>query len=181
MRPTVRLFAIAACAVLALHAAGCAKKAVQTAPPPPTTTPGSGTVPTPGTTPPTTPPATTPGTLTPAEAAALVRGMQTVFFALDSWSLDDGARAALDANARVLRDNPSLAVTVEGHCDERGTVEYNQALGEKRAEAVKQYFADAGIAMSRMVTVSYGKERPSDEGHDEAAWSRNRRAEFSPR
>ncbi len=181
MRPTIRLTAIAACAVFALAAAGCAKKAVQTPPPPPTSTPDAGTVPTPAPTTPATPPATTPGALTPAEAAALVRGMQTVYFALDSWSLDDGARAALDANARVLRDNASLSITVEGHCDERGTVEYNQALGEKRAEAVKQYFADAGIAMSRMVTVSYGKERPSDEGHDDAAWAKNRRAEFSPR
>lgn len=181
MRPTIRLITLAACAALALTGAGCAKKAVQTTPPPPATTPGTGTVPTPG---PTTPPATTPttpGPLSPAEAAALVRGMQTVYFALDSWALDDGSRAALDANARVLRDNPTLAITVEGHCDERGSVEYNQALGEKRAEAVKQYFADAGIAMSRMVTVSYGKERPADEGHDDAAWSRNRRAEFSSR
>ncbi len=175
MRSTIRLVLIAAFAALTVGAVGCAKKATQTAPPPPVSTPAT---PTPTPTPTTTP--TTPAT--PAmDAASLVRGMQTVFFSLDSWSLDDGARSALDANARVLRDNLSLNVTIQGHCDERGTVEYNQALGEKRAEAVKQYFADAGIALSRMGTVSFGKERPAVEGQDESAWSRNRRAEFTPR
>ena len=174
MRQTYRLTVISAVAAFALFAAGCAKKAVQTVPPPPATTPTTTPTPTPTTTPPVeTPPA--------ADAATLIRSMQTVFFALDSWSLDDGARAALDANSRVLRDNTALNIVIQGHCDERGTVEYNQALGEKRAEAVKQYFADAGIALSRMSTVSFGKERPADEGHDESAWARNRRAEFAPR
>lgn len=173
MRPDIRLLLIAALATFAMAAAGCAKKAVQTPPPPPVTTPAPTPTPTP--TPPATPPAPA------ADAAELVRSMQTVYFALDSWALDDGARSALDANARVLRDNPSLNIRIEGHCDERGTVEYNQALGERRAEAVKQYFADAGIGMSRMSTVSFGKERPAVEGHDESAWSRNRRAEFTPR
>lgn len=174
MRQMFRLFAISAVAAFALIATGCAKKAVQTVPPPPATTPTTTPTPTPTTTPPVdTPPA--------ADAATLIRSMQTVYFALDSWSLDDGARAALDANSRVLRENTSLNIAIHGHCDERGTVEYNQALGEKRAEAVKQYFADAGIALSRMSTVSFGKERPADEGHDEAAWARNRRAEFAPR
>lgn len=175
MRHTLRSALLAAFAAIAMTAAGCAKKAVQTPPPPPAPTTTPSTVPTPAPTTPATPPA-------PAmDAAALVRSMQTVYFALDSWALDDGARAALDANARVLRDNVSLNIRIEGHCDERGTVEYNQALGEKRAEAVKQYFADAGIATSRMSTVSFGKERPAVEGSDEAAWSRNRRAEFTPR
>jgi peptidoglycan-associated lipoprotein len=178
MRTTLRTLALVAVAAIALGAAGCAKKATQ-APPTPAPTPGGTTTPTPtptpgGTTTPTTP---TSG----ADPATVVRSLQTVFFALDSWALDDGARGALDANARVLRDNPGVSVTIEGHCDERGTVEYNLALGERRAESVRQYLVDAGIGQGRMAVVSFGKERPVADGSDEAAWARNRRAEFTAR
>ena len=107
--------------------------------------------------------------------------MQVVYFGYDSFTLDDGARAALDSNAKQMRDNPALVVSVDGHCDERGTVEYNQALGQKRAETVQQYLTDAGIPANRFRVISYGKERPADEGHDESAWAKNRRVEFSAR
>lgn len=157
----------------ALLASGCAKKAVQAppapAPAPPTATP----VPAPVTPPPAPEPAPTPS------ADQLIGTLQPVFFPLDSYTLDEAARATLDANARILRDNNSLRVTVEGHCDERGTVEYNEALGQKRAEAARDYLANAGVNGTRLQVVSYGKERPFDEGHDEAAWAKNRRAHFS--
>ena len=84
----------------------------------------------------------------------------------------------LQANAQVLKKQPTWQVTVEGHCDERGTAEYNLALGERRALAAKTYLVSLGIAADRLRTVSYGKEFPFDPGHDEAAWSKNRRAHF---
>jgi peptidoglycan-associated lipoprotein len=101
-----------------------------------------------------------------------------VFFGLDSSDIDPTAKAALDQNAAVLKQHPTWAVTVEGHCDERGTAEYNLALGDRRAAAAVAYLRSLGIAADRMKTVSYGKEFPFDAGHDEAAWSKNRRAHF---
>lgn len=101
-----------------------------------------------------------------------------VFFALDSAELDDAGRAVVTANADLLRKYRTWVMTVEGHCDERGTPEYNLALGERRAVAVKTYLVSLGIGPERLRTVSYGKEFPFEPGHDEAAWSRNRRAHF---
>jgi len=101
-----------------------------------------------------------------------------VFYALDGADLDEAGRATVTANAALLRKYPTWVVTVEGHCDERGTAEYNLALGERRAVAVKTYLVSLGIAPDRVRTVSYGKEFPFDPGHDEAAWSQNRRAHF---
>lgn len=101
-----------------------------------------------------------------------------VYFDFDKYNLVDSAKAALENNARVLRDNPSVIVIVEGHCDERGTVEYNLSLGEKRANAAMAYLKDLGIAANRMSVISYGKERPAVMGSNEAAWAKNRRAEF---
>ena len=106
---------------------------------------------------------------------------EAVFFDFDSYSVRDDARAALDRNARLLRDNGSAQVTIEGHCDERGTVEYNQALGERRAQAARDYLVSAGISGSRIQIISYGKERPFADGHDESAWQQNRRAPVSGR
>lgn len=103
---------------------------------------------------------------------------QPVFFALDSSELDDAGRAIATANAQVLRKYPTWVVTIEGHCDERGTAEYNLALGERRAIAVRTYLLSLGVAPDRIRTVSYGKEFPFDAGHDEAAWGKNRRAHF---
>ncbi|MBI3050464.1 MAG: peptidoglycan-associated lipoprotein Pal [Acidobacteria bacterium] len=101
-----------------------------------------------------------------------------VFFALDSAELDEAGRAVATASAQLLRKYPTWVITIEGHCDERGTAEYNLALGERRAVAVKTYLASLGISPDRIRTVSYGKEFPFDPGHDEAAWSKNRRAHF---
>lgn len=172
MRLSPRFAAVALSALLVIAASGCAKKPAATTPVPPAPT----STPTP--TPPPPPPAPTPE---PPKPAVTASDLRIVYFAYDSFTLDGTARAALDANAALLRDNPALAVSVDGHADERGTVEYNQALGQKRAEAVQQYMTDAGIPGSRFRVISYGKERPVDEGHDEAAWARNRRVEFTPR
>jgi len=100
------------------------------------------------------------------------------FFSYDSDELTEGARDALTANAGVLRAQASWIVTIEGHCDERGTAEYNLALGDRRALAAKNFLLSLGVVAERVRTVSYGKEFPFDLDHDEGAWSRNRRAHF---
>lgn len=100
------------------------------------------------------------------------------FFGLDSADLDDPGRAVVAANAALLKRYPTWMVTIEGHCDERGTAEYNLALGERRAVAVMTYLVSLGISPDRLRTVSYGKEFPFDPGHDENAWAKNRRAHF---
>ncbi len=99
-----------------------------------------------------------------------------VFFAFDSSALDARAQSLLQAQAAWLRSYPSVTITVEGHCDERGTREYNLALGDRRASAVKDYLVALGVAPGRVATVSFGKERPVALGHNDAAWSQNRRA-----
>ena len=104
--------------------------------------------------------------------------LKPVFFALDSSEIDTASKAVLDANAALLKQNASWVVTVEGHCDERGTAEYNLALGDRRAGAAVAYLRALGIPAARMKTVSYGKEFPFDPGHDDAAWAKNRRAHF---
>jgi len=103
---------------------------------------------------------------------------QIVYFDYDKFNLVDSAKIALDNNARVLKDNPNVLVMIEGHCDERGTIEYNLSLGEKRANSAMQYIKDLGISNVRMKTISYGKEKPADPGHNERAWSKNRRVIF---
>jgi len=104
--------------------------------------------------------------------------LKPVFFALDNNEIDPAGKAVLDANAAVLKQNATWVVTIEGHCDERGTAEYNLALGDRRATAAVAYLRTLGIPADRMKTVSYGKEFPFDPGHDEGAWSKNRRAHF---
>ena len=99
-----------------------------------------------------------------------------VYFATDSHTLDPDARAILDTQATWLLRNPAISVTIEGHCDERGTREYNLALGDRRANAAKNYLAARGVPAGRMSTISWGKERPVAEGSDEGAWTQNRRA-----
>lgn len=103
---------------------------------------------------------------------------QPVFFALDSSEVDQLGQQALKTNATILQKYASWVITIEGHCDERGTAEYNLALGERRALAAKTYLVSLGIPADRLRIVSYGKEFPFDPGHDEAAWSKNRRAQF---
>jgi peptidoglycan-associated lipoprotein len=101
-----------------------------------------------------------------------------VLFAVDSADLDETGRAVASANAELMKKNPSWVITVEGHCDERGTAEYNLALGERRAIAVKTFLVSLGIPPDRVRTISYGKEFPFDPGKTEEALSRNRRGHF---
>jgi peptidoglycan-associated lipoprotein len=104
--------------------------------------------------------------------------LKPVFYELDSSDLNAESQKVLEENAALLKRYSTWAVTVEGHCDERGTAEYNLALGERRAIAARSYLVSLGIAADRMRTVSYGKEFPFDPGNDEAAFSKNRRAHF---
>ena len=104
--------------------------------------------------------------------------LKPVFFGLDSSDIDPSAKSVLDVNAPLLKRYPSWIVTIEGHCDERGTAEYNLALGERRAIAARAYLVSLGISADRLRTVSYGKEFPFDPGHEDGAWAKNRRAHF---
>ncbi len=104
--------------------------------------------------------------------------LKPVFFALDAAELTSEGQTTLNADADVLKKHPTWMVTIEGHCDERGTAEYNLALGERRAVAARTYLVSLGIPGDRLRTVSYGKEFPFDPGHNEAAWAKNRRAHF---
>jgi peptidoglycan-associated lipoprotein len=99
-------------------------------------------------------------------------------FEFDSATLTAEAQEILRQKAEWLQNNPQVAATIEGHCDERGTNAYNLALGERRAESAKTFLKNLGIASSRLTTISYGEERPVDPGHNEEAWSKNRRGHF---
>ena len=103
-----------------------------------------------------------------------------VFFAFDSSDLDESARATIALWADFMGRYPETVVVVEGHCDERGSREYNLALGERRAAAVRDLLVGLGVDGSRIAIISYGKERPAVEGHDEAAWAQNRRGVLTP-
>jgi peptidoglycan-associated lipoprotein len=104
--------------------------------------------------------------------------LQPVFFELDGAELSAEAQASLTANAETLKKNPTWVISIEGHCDERGTAEYNLALGERRALSTRSYLVSLGISQDRLRTVSYGKEFPFDPNHTESAWAKNRRAHF---
>jgi peptidoglycan-associated lipoprotein len=104
--------------------------------------------------------------------------LQPIFFDFDSSDVNDASRTVLQANAAVLKKYPTWVITIEGHCDERGTAEYNLALGERRAVAARAYLVSLGLDASRLRTVSYGSEFPFDPAHQESAWNRNRRAHF---
>lgn len=106
-------------------------------------------------------------------------GLQKVYFDYNSYSLRADALAALKNNAEMAQKFPNAYILCEGHCDARGTQEYNLALGEKRALAVRDHMIKLGVAADHLLTVSYGKERPAVEGNDESAWKMNRRVEFS--
>ena len=107
-----------------------------------------------------------------------VATLNTVYFDYDRSAIRDDQRGTLRANAAAIRDGSWQTVVIEGHCDERGSEEYNLALGERRANAVRQYLVDSGVPSGRIDTVSFGESRPAAAGHDESAWSRNRRADF---
>jgi len=114
----------------------------------------------------------------PAMQADLVAkaGSDTVYFGTDEFALDNPARATLAAQARWMLANPSVRGSIEGHADERGTREYNLALGERRANSAKDFLIANGVPVARLTVISWGKERPAATGSDESAWARNRRA-----
>lgn len=160
---------LAATALVALSA--CGKKRPPVLPPPPVqqtdANGGPGGV-----------PVDPNGGILPDSDAAFRRDVQsnTVLFGLDQYDIDPTARAILDAQATWLQQHPNVRITIEGHCDERGTREYNLALGDRRANAAKNYLAARGIDPARMTTISYGKERPAALGSDDDSWAQNRRA-----
>ena len=164
---TIRKSTAMIAAITMLAVGACAKKAPDTLPPAPEgtgTDPGAGT----GT-------GVIPGSQEDFLASVGLEG-DRVFFDYDQYNVDAQDQATLQSQAQWLQRNPAVRVTLEGHADERGTRDYNIALGERRANAAKNYLASLGIDPSRLNTVSYGKERPAALGSDEAAWAQNRRA-----
>jgi peptidoglycan-associated lipoprotein len=155
---------------LALTIGACAKRT----PPPAATTEPPAAV--------TNPNSTDPNSLEVVELPALQAdlvakaGSDTVYFGTDEYSLDQATPVTLAAQARWLMANPNVRASIEGHCDERGTREYNQALGERRANAVRDFMVAQGVPTSRLVVTSWGKERPVATGSNEEAWAQNRRA-----
>ena len=105
--------------------------------------------------------------------------MEDIYFDFDSFTILPEAQDILSSKADWLQSNPDVSVTIEGHCDERGTVEYNLALGDRRAQSAKDFLINLGIAESRLNTISYGEERPLDPASNEDAWAKNRRAHFT--
>jgi len=114
-----------------------------------------------------------------AAAVAETVGVSDIYFDYDSSDILSSETAALEAKAAWLKANPNAKTTIEGHCDERGTSEYNLALGDRRAARAKSFLEKLGISGTRMETVSYGEEKPAVDGHNEDAWSKNRRAHFA--
>lgn len=159
---------VACLMLLLLVTAGCGKKAVKTTPAPEPRATVTEAEP--------QPEATEPAPASPAPAAPVV--LENVYFDFDKHHLTPAARDILAKHAVTLQQRPEIPIVIEGHCDERGTIEYNLALGDKRAAAVKSFLISLGIASSRLSTVSYGKERPAELGQNEFAWAKNRRSEF---
>jgi peptidoglycan-associated lipoprotein len=183
----VRRTALLLLLLVTVAAGACGKKKPPIArpiPPPP----GGSTTVTPPPEPPT--PAPEPTTVPPEPVAedTIAAGsideinrnspLKPVFYALDAAEVDADGQKVLQANAEILRRYTTWQISIEGHCDERGTAEYNLALGERRAVAARNYLVSLGIPADRVKIVSYGKEFPFDPGHSEEAWSKNRRAHF---
>jgi len=133
------------------------------------------------------PPAAPAAKVTPPEAKKAVPvapvaavALMDINFDFDKYAIRPGDAEKLKRNYDWMKANPNKKVRVEGHCDERGTVEYNLVLGQKRADAAKNYLVNLGVSGAMLETVSYGKERPIDPGHNETAWAKNRRAHFLP-
>ena len=189
-RPVARMVAFSLIVLLAVVAGACHKKQPPVArplpPPPPSTsdTNASGRPPEPPApipeAAPVPPEPVTEDSVGSKSLDDLNRNspLKPVFYALDESEVDQAGQQALASNADVLKKFTSWQVTIEGHCDERGTAEYNLALGERRAVAARTYLLSLGIAAERIKTVTYGKEFPFDPGHDEGAWAKNRRAHF---
>jgi len=190
MRPAARRAALLVLVLFAAAVAACGKKTppVARAVPPPTS---AAAAPVAAPRPPAPPEPVPDPTVVPPEpvredaiASASLDDLNRnspinpVFFEYDSSDITSEAQAILDANAAALKKYSSWTITIEGHSDERGTAEYNLALGERRAVAARAYLVSLGIPGDRLRTVSYGKEFPFDPGHDDSAWSKNRRAHF---
>jgi peptidoglycan-associated lipoprotein len=159
---------------LAVSLTGCKKKMPKEAPPPPPPKVEEVAPPAPDTT----------GQAARERQAAMDADrarIVTVYFDYDKSDIRPDQRDRITTDAEIFRRWTEWPISIEGHCDERGTVEYNLALGERRALAAKQALVAAGIDGARLSTVSYGEERPADPGHDETAWAKNRRAEFRAR
>ncbi|HYV51574.1 MAG TPA: peptidoglycan-associated lipoprotein Pal [Dongiaceae bacterium] len=165
--------ALALCVLLpaVLVWAGCGKKSAK----------GVETEPTPAapdTTTPPPPPPPPPPSQTTEDNTAWQDAIQDVFFDYDKYDIRSDARDVLQKDATGLKAHSGGTMVLEGHCDERGTPEYNLALGQRRADAVMAYLKDLGVETGSIQTVSYGEERPFDQGHDESAWAKNRRVHF---
>jgi peptidoglycan-associated lipoprotein len=164
--------------------ASCAKKVgkvEEQMKPAPTQPPSAGPAPTAPAAP--MAPSAAPPTRPVEEATALRSAIQAfesthIYFDFDKSDVKPEAKPVLEKKADFLRANPQYKVSIEGYCDERGTNEYNMALGDRRAKAAMKYLNALGISAGRMSTISYGEERPADPGHNETAWAKNRRAEF---
>ncbi len=167
MSPNSRLGTTVMVLLASAALSACASKAPKQLPPDPgaavatDTTPGAMQGPAPG---------------SQADFAATLMGQDTILFDTDQFNIDSADMAALTAQAQWLQKYPGKNATIEGHCDERGTRDYNLALGERRANAAKNYLVSLGVDAARVSTVSYGKERPAAMGSDEASWARNRRS-----
>ncbi len=164
---------------IAFTGAACKKKQKIEIEPTPSTSPGSITEDQSGTAPP--PPVVQQPDeteITDNVLADITRQLQPVFYDYNKSDVREDQINALQNNARVLKQNARVSVLVEGHCDERGTEEYNLALGERRARTAKDYLVGLGIADNRINTISYGESKPFSEGHSEDAWQQNRRAHF---
>ena len=187
MKKCLNLNCVLGMALVVLLAAGCAKKPVPEAAPPVAAPATSVAAP------------TTPTTQMPAQDVSGISsqpvndqtagdqattpsgsspGLQTIFFDYNQYLLTPQARESLAANAAYLKTNPGQQVRIEGYCDERGSDEYNLALGERRALATQNYLVSLGVPKEQLSTISYGEEMPLDPGHTEEAWAKNRRAQF---
>ncbi len=151
----------------ALALTACAKKAPEQLPPAPESTSAPAPTPTP-------PSGPIPGS--EAHFKQVMSGQDVIYFDTDKFNIDSDDAAALRSQAQYLLQYPQIRATVEGHADERGTRDYNLALGERRANAAKNYLVSLGVPAARLSTISYGKERPVALGSNEAAWAQNRRA-----
>lgn len=150
----------------AIALAGCSKKAPEALPPAPTEAPSTTPTPTP----------TGPVAGSQQHFSQAMMGQDVIYFGTDKYDVDSEGMAALRKQAQYMMQYPNISATLEGHCDERGTRDYNLALGERRANAAKNYLVSLGVPASRLSTISYGKERPVAMGSNPEAWAKNRRA-----
>ncbi len=170
----MRSFGLALLAGASVLATACASNPPPEPTPPPVVAETPRVAPTPPAPIPTPPQPTGPAAGSKGDFAA--KSTDRVYFDYDQYNLDDSDRRSLATQITWLKQFPSTRVEVQGHADERGTRDYNIALGERRAQAVSQYLQQQGIAATRIQTISFGKDKPMDPGHDEAAWARNRNA-----